>query len=165
MSVNILTRDGLVLAAGTPEVVTYSLSKNLNNEIVLTDSMGNTTKVTDENTKYSFDTSGTKLIVTGTDGSRKEITLGDTITDSAIISALGYTPADVNDLPVNLSDLSDDATHRLVTDAEKIDWYAKADISDIPTQLSELADDTTHRLVTDAEKTSWNSSESNAKGN
>lgn len=43
--------------------------------------------------------------------------------------------------PTKLSDLSDDSTHRVVTDAEKSAWNAKADISDIPTKVSELTND------------------------
>jgi len=35
-------------------------------------------------------------------------------------------------IPDELSDLSDDSTHRLVTDTEKSTWNAKADTSDIP---------------------------------
>jgi hypothetical protein len=64
--------------------------------------------------------------------------------------------ADVGDIPTSLSELSDDTTHRLVTDTEKGSWNGKADIGDIPTTLSALSDDTTHRLVTDSEKSSWN---------
>jgi hypothetical protein len=50
------------------------------------------------------------------------------------------------DIPVNLSELIDDATHRVVTDAEKTTWNAKSDFSgsyedltfkpDIPSNLS-----------------------------
>lgn len=81
-------------------------------------------------------------------------------------------------IPDQLSDLSDDSTHRTVTDAEKTAWSGKQDAlgytpvpntrtvngqalsSDItitiPDQLSDLADDSNHRVVTDVEKSTWN---------
>ena len=59
--------------------------------------------------------------------------------------------------PTKLSTLTDDATHRLVTDTEKSTWNAKADVYDIPTKLSDLTDDATHRVVTDTEKSTWDS--------
>ena len=37
--------------------------------------------------------------------------------------------ADVSSIPITLSDLTDDATHRTVTDAEKAAWNAKFDFS------------------------------------
>ena len=61
-----------------------------------------------------------------------------------------------SDIPTALSQLTDDSTHRLVTDTEKTTWNGKADTSDIPIALSELTDDSAHRLVTDTEKTTWN---------
>ena len=106
------------------------------------------------------------------------------------LSTNDYTTADKNKLagieagaevnPTSLSELSEDATHRLVTDTEKSTWNAKSDFSGsyndltnkpnlfsgnyndltdkptIPTSLSELSEDATHRLVTDTEKTTWN---------
>lgn len=45
------------------------------------------------------------------------------------------------DIPSKLSDLEEDSTHRVVTDAEKASWNAKADVSDIPTKLSDLTND------------------------
>ena len=83
-------------------------------------------------------------------------------------------------IPTALADLTDDATHRVVTDTEKQTWNGKSNFSGnyndltnkpelfsgnysdlqgkptIPTKLSELSEDTTHRLVTDAEKSNWN---------
>jgi len=41
--------------------------------------------------------------------------------------------ADTDDIPTELSDLTDDENHRLVTDTEKSTWDNKADVSDIPT--------------------------------
>lgn len=83
-------------------------------------------------------------------------------------------------IPTALADLTDDATHRVVTDTEKQTWNGKSNFSGnyndltnkpelfsgnysdlegaptIPTKLSELSEDTTHRLVTDTEKSKWN---------
>lgn len=84
-------------------------------------------------------------------------------------------------IPTALADLTEDATHRLVTDTEKSTWNGKSNFSGayddltgkpdlfsgdyndltgkptIPAKLSELSEDTTHRLVTDTEKSNWNS--------
>lgn len=83
-------------------------------------------------------------------------------------------------IPTALADLTDDATHRVVTDAEKQTWNGKSNFSGnyndltnkpelfsgnysdlqgkptIPTKLSELSEDTSHRVVTDGEKSTWN---------
>lgn len=83
-------------------------------------------------------------------------------------------------IPTALADLTDDATHRVVTDTEKQTWNGKSNFSGnyndltnkpdlfsgnysdlqgkptIPTKLSELSEDTSHRVVTDQEKTTWN---------
>jgi hypothetical protein len=69
-------------------------------------------------------------------------------------------------IPNALSDLTEDETHRTVTDAEKESWSKKSafsgsynDLTDkptIPSALSDLSDDTTHRTVTDDEKNAWN---------
>lgn len=71
---------------------TYTLSKNDDGEIVLTDSDGATTSVTDENTTYSFSQDGTVLTITPSDGEPIEITLGGEITKEAIEEALGFSP-------------------------------------------------------------------------
>jgi len=55
----------------------------------------------------------------------------DPVTKEANIDLTGY--AETSDIPTDLADLSDDATHRLVTDTEKSTWDNKADVSDIPT--------------------------------
>lgn len=84
-------------------------------------------------------------------------------------------------IPTALADLTEDATHRVVTDEEKRTWNGKSNFSGayndltgkpdlfsgdyndltgkptIPTQLSQLSGDATHRVVTDAEKSAWNS--------
>lgn len=41
-------------------------------------------------------------------------------------------------IPTNLSDLNDDSTHRLVTDAEKSAWDGKADTADITNAIAAL---------------------------
>ena len=58
-----------------------------------------------------------------------------------------YTASEVGALPSTtkipsaLSDLTDDTTHRLVTDSEKSAWNAKAEVSKIPTKVSQLTND------------------------
>lgn len=69
------------------------------------------------------------------------------------------TKADKTEIKTKLSEMTDDSTHRLVTDSEKTTWNGKASKSDIKTSLSQLTSDSTHRTVTDAEKTKWNSVE------
>lgn len=69
-------------------------------------------------------------------------------------------------IPYSLSDITEDAQHRTVTDLEKAEWSGKSDFSGnysdlqgtptIPTELSQLSGDATHRVVTDAEKAAWN---------
>lgn len=69
------------------------------------------------------------------------------------------------EIPDALSDLTDDATHRTVTDTEKAAWNAKSSFSGnyndltnkptIPGALADLTEDSTHRTVTDAEKLAW----------
>ena len=70
------------------------------------------------------------------------------------------------DIPTTLAELSEDSTHRTVTDIEKATWNNKSDFSGsyndltdkptIPDELKDLSEDSTHRLVTDTEKTTWN---------
>lgn len=89
-----------------------------------------------------------------------------------------YTKLEVDALvakivvPTKLSQLTDDTTHRTVSDTEKQKWNNKSDFNGsynsltnkptIPTELSQLTDDSIHRLVTDAEKQKWNSNTSGA---
>ena len=85
---------------------------------------------------------------------------GHTLSGNLSTSDLGI------DIPTKLSELTDDSTHRLVTDSEKTAWNGKSDFSgdyndltnkpSIPDELSDLSDDSTHRLVTDTEKSTWN---------
>ena len=68
-------------------------------------------------------------------------------------------------IPAQLSDLSEDSTHRTVSDTEKSSWNGKSNFSGdytdlankptIPTKLSDLSSDDTHRTVSDTEKTLW----------
>lgn len=52
-------------------------------------------------------------------------------------------------VPTKLSELTDDATHRLVTDTEKSTWNAKADKSNIPSKVSELTNDAGYITIDD----------------
>lgn len=119
---------------------TYTLTKNTDGEIVLTGSDESVTKVSDANTTYTFVENNHVLTITGTDGTSESFTIGggSEITKQAIIDALGFEPVDSDDIPTSLSDLSEDATHRLVTDIEKSTWNGKADVSQIPTKASDI---------------------------
>lgn len=59
-------------------------------------------------------------------------------------SLTGY--ARTQDIPTNLSELNDDSTHRLVTDAEKNTWNGKANMSDIP-DVSSFITNTVNNLT------------------
>lgn len=65
-------------------------------------------------------------------------------------SDLGLQPAGdyalKNEIPTALSDLTEDTTHRTVTDTEKATWDNKADISDIP-DVSNFITNTVDNLV------------------
>lgn len=85
----------------------------------------------------------------------------------AVSTTDGSTVQDkINDIPTTLSELTDDSTHRLVTDTEKSTWNGKSNFSGayddltgkptIPTKLSELSEDATHQLVTYIDKSNWN---------
>ena len=93
---------------------------------------------------------------------------GETGAVTLTASDVGALP-DSTVIPTALADLTDDSTHRLVTDTEKISWNAKANVSAIPVRLSQLSDDSTHRVVTDTEKSAWsekmNTDGSNALSN
>ena len=60
--------------------------------------------------------------------------------------------------------ITEDANHKFVTEAEKVEWNGKSDFSGSYTDLtnkptsypaSAITQDTTHRFVTDAEKAKW----------
>ena len=69
-------------------------------------------------------------------------------------------------IPTKLSELSDDMSHRVVTDLQIIYWNNKSNFSGnyndltnkplIPTLLSQLEGDSTHRVVTDTQINTWN---------
>ena len=48
------------------------------------------------------------------------------------IDVLSTNKADKNELPINIAELNQDDTHRVVTDIEKNNWNNKANIDDIP---------------------------------
>ncbi len=56
---------------------------------------------------------------------------GNTLSGNKTGAQLGLASA--SDIPTTLAELTDDATHRVVTDTEKATWNAKADVTDIPT--------------------------------
>lgn len=57
--------------------VTYKLTKNEDNEIVLSCGDGNDTKVSDDNTTYTFVENDNILTITGSDGTINNITLNE----------------------------------------------------------------------------------------
>lgn len=90
-------------------------------------------------------------------------------TIAAKVAAKGfYTKSEVDGLiakivvPTKLSQLSDDTTHRTVSDAEKQKWNNKSDFNGsynslidkptIPTKLSQLTEDNNHVTVTKAQR-------------
>ena len=107
------------------------------------------------------DAEGTKTatILDGEDGADGSGGSGDTFSGS-------YNDlTDKPDIPNALSDLSDDASHRTVTDSEKAAWNGKSDfsgnyndLSNKPELFSGSYNDLTDKptLVTDAEKEAWN---------
>lgn len=56
---------------------------------------------------------------------------GNTLLGNKTSAQLGLASA--SDIPTTLAELTDDNTHRTVTDTEKAAWNAKADVADIPT--------------------------------
>lgn len=79
-----------------------------------------------------------------------------------------YTKSEIDNMiadivvPTRLSQLADDTTHRLVTDAEKSRWNNKSDFNGsynsltnkptIPNRLSQLTEDDSHMTVTKAQR-------------
>lgn len=103
------------------------------------------------------DTNATNKYVTALDKAAwnaKQDALTFTSSPSAVNRVV--TEDDLPAVPTALSQLTEDSTHRVVTDTEKTAWNNKADTSAIPTTLSELTGDASHRTVTDAQITSWN---------
>ena len=125
----------------------------------------------DESTAKLYDSTGSN-----TDGAMTQKAATDALAEKqAVIDAdhkLNYAfLSNTPDIPDALSDLTDDSTHRTVSDTEKSTWSGKQDeitsnnkldyslldnTPDIPTELADLTADATHRLVTDTEKSTWN---------
>lgn len=113
----------------------------------------------------SIEIDGVGYTVSGSGGGAVNSVNGKT--GNVVLNAndVGALPDDTP-IPSHLSDLDEDSTHRVVTDAEKVAWNSKSnfsgsyrDLTDqptIPSDLSQLNDDTTHRVVTDTEKNTWN---------
>lgn len=90
-----------------------------------------------------------------------------------------YTKSEVDGLiakivvPTKLSQLTEDTTHRTVSDAEKQKWNNKSDFDGsynsltnkptIPTELSQLTEDDNHMTVTKAQKTKIDNAPTNFK--
>lgn len=82
-----------------------------------------------------------------------------TMSQNAITSALS-SKADTSAIPTALSQLSEDTTHRVVTDAEKATWNAKSNFDGdynsltnkptIPTKTSQLTNDSNFMTTSDA---------------
>ena len=99
----------------------------------------------------------------------------ENVYDKTTIDTALQGKADTEDIPTDLSELQDDASHRTVTDAEKTEWSGKADTSDIPTALSQLTNDDnyvqdehyqhTDNNYTDNEKSKLADIESGAEAN
>lgn len=84
-------------------------------------------EMTDTTYTFTEDSINHTLKIEGTDGTDKTISLGEDITSDKITTALGYVPLQESDLPTELSELSEDESHRLVTDNEKLIWNNKQD--------------------------------------
>ena len=126
---------------------------------------------------YAPITSGTAGQILQSNGANNAPTWIDNITIDTELSETSTNPVQNNIIttklqqieeliPTTLSELTEDTTHRLVTDTEKTTWNSKSEFSGsyndltnkptIPTTLAELTEDSTHRLVTDIEKATWN---------
>lgn len=140
---------GIDLSTKQDTLVSGTNIKTINNESIL--GSGNIT--------IQGGGSETDVQINGT-----SITSGGTanIVTEGIYNATTNKIATVGDLPTvptSLSQLSDDSTHRLVTDTEKSTWNGKQDTIDSSHKLSsDLVDDTnkTNKFVTTSEKTTWN---------
>lgn len=85
------------------------------------------------------------------------------LTAANLVQVLGYTPANVSNVPTKLSQLEGDTTHRTVTDEEKSAWSGKSDFSGkysdltdkptIPSKTSQLTNDS--NFATTAKAETW----------
>lgn len=179
------------MADDTTKISTLPLSENLDDDdllLVVEDGVSKKSEVGYLKTKFTED-----LAPVASSGSYDDLSNRPTIPDEQIQSDWDQASSSAKDyiknkptIPDELADLTDDSTHRLVTDAEKSTWNGKqsaltfddvptdgsnnpvksngiydalatkANISDLPTALADLSDDSTHRVVTDTEKTTWN---------
>lgn len=85
----------------------------------------------DDNGELTATGGGTGGTTNYNDLSNKPQINGNTLSGNKTGAQLGL--ASTSDIPTTLAELTDDATHRTVTDAEKATWNAKADVADIPT--------------------------------
>ena len=118
----------------------------------------------DDGKVNSADSADTATTLTGLTATVSELNYISGVTSSVQTQLNGK--ADSTDIPTDLADLSDDSTHRVVTDTQISNWNGKSDFSGsytdltdkptIPDDLADLNDDATHRLVTDTEKSTWN---------
>lgn len=101
--------------------------------------MPNVSKLRINGIEYDLSGSGGGGTSNYNDLSNKPQINGNTLNGNKTSSQLGLASA--SDIPDELADLQDDATHRTVTDTEKALWNGKADTSDIPTKTSDLTND------------------------
>lgn len=160
--------DTLEFVAGTNITL---VPDTVNKKVTINSSGGGGTS-TGDMLKSIYDTNNDGIVnaadeaatLTGLNATVTELNALDGVTSN--VQEQLNAKADSSDVPTALSDLSDDSTHRLVTDTEKTTWNGKSDFSgsyndltdkpSIPDDLADLNDDSAHRLVTDAEKTAWN---------
>lgn len=83
-----------------------------------------------DETTGELDTKGDSGTTDYSDLTNKPQINGITLTGNKTSAQLGL--AAVSDIPTTFAELSDDSTHRVVTDTEKATWNNKADVSDIP---------------------------------
>ena len=119
---------------------------------------------------YTDGTTSTFEVTNGSGGGGGAVNSVNGQTGNVVLGA-----SDVGALPdtTTLADLTQDSTHRTVTDAEKTSWNAKvdsvngqtgtvvlgaSDVGALPddTTLAELPQNSAYRTVSDAEKATWN---------
>lgn len=139
----------------THRLVTDSQKKTWDNKVDKVDGKGLSSNDFTDRDKAQIAESKAKI-----DGFNQYTQEIDSKADQALVNnaELDNKKADRTEIKTKLSEMTDDSTHRTVTDSEKATWNGKASKSDIKTSLSQLTSDSTHRTVTDAEKTKWNSS-------
>lgn len=108
-----------------------------------------TAETTDTEAKKTIET--LQALLTKSEGSEQSLreiiasgNLDKYVTDPKLQEAL-KDYALKKDLKTKLSEMTEDETHRMVTDAEKTTWDNKAEKTDIPKKLSELENDETFK--------------------